>query len=600
MSCCIFRCGVALLLVACTVALAPAEEKKADNKKATIATFNLKGSFPESAGAAGLFGEIETNLAELIRRLDAAADDKKVDAVLLKMRNPSLGRGKINEIRAAIDRVQAKGKRVVAEMDSAVTGDYLVAATCDEIVMPESGFVEIAGVRAELTYFKGLFDKLGVEADFLQMGDFKGASEPFTREGMSPEFRKQFGSVIDDFYGDMISTIARDRKLEEAKVKEIIDQGLFMAKDAKAAGLIDRIAYADQLEDALEEQLKVDELVYEKNYGKDAIDTDFSGITGMMKLINLMMGIKSAKTASSGKKIAVVYAVGPIMTGSSTTSLFGEATVGSDTIVKALREAADDKAVAAIVLRVDSPGGSAVASDLIWRQIQQIEKPVYASMGDTAASGGYYISMGCDKIYAEPGTLTGSIGVVSGKLATKKAFDKIGVNTEVIARGKNSGLFSMDEKFTDSEREVMMKLMTDVYGQFTSKAAAGRKMEVDKLKELAQGKLWSGRQAKENGLVDEVGTLRDALKAAKLAAGLKEDDKAEILTLPKPRGLFDELFDPDGVDAELRTNVVGAEALRTLEAVSPTAGVQLREAAMWQQLFRERAVLMMPYRVQVK
>jgi protease-4 len=158
----------------------------------------------------------------------------------------------------------------------------------------------------------------------------------------------------------------------------------------------------------------------------------------------------------------------------------------------------------------------------------------------------------------------------------------------------------MDEKFTDSEREAMMKLMTDVYGQFTSKAAAGRKMEVDKIEDLAQGKLWSGRQAKENGLVDEVGTLRDALKAAKLAAGLKEDDKAEILTLPKPRGLFDELFDPKGADAAARTSVVSAEAIRTLDAVSPTAGVQLREAALWQQLFRERAVLMMPYRVQVK
>jgi protease-4 len=466
--------------------------------------------------------------------------------------------------------------------------------------MPESGFVEIAGVRAELTYLKGLFDKLGVEADFLQVGDFKGASEPYTREGMSPEFRKQFEGVIDDFYSDMVSSIAHDRKLDESKVKELIDQGLFVASDAKAAGLIDRVAYEDQLETALKEQLKSDELDYDKNYGKEAIDTDFSGITGLMKLINMMMGIEPATTATSGKKIAVVYAVGPIMTGNSSTSFFGESTVGSDTIVKALREAAEDKTVAAIVLRVDSPGGSAVASDLIWRQIQQIEKPVYASMGDIAASGGYYISMGCDKIYAEPGTLTGSIGVVSGKLATKKAFGKIGVNTEVIARGKNSGLFSMEEKFTDSERDAMMKLMNDVYGQFTAKAAAGRKMEVDKLQSLAQGKLWSGRQAKENGLVDEVGTLRDALKAAKLAAGLKEDDKAEVLTLPKPRSIFDELLDPEGADARIGSRLVGEEALRAVDGLSPAAGVQLREAALWQELFRERAVLMMPYRVQIK
>jgi protease-4 len=208
--------------------------------------------------------------------------------------------------------------------------------------------------------------------------------------------------------------------------------------------------------------------------------------------------------------------------------------------------------------------------------------------------------MGCDKIFAEPGTLTGSIGVVSGKLATKKMFGKVGVNTEVIARGKNSGLFSMDEKFTDSERQAMMRLMDDVYGQFTSKAAAGRKMELDKLQSLAQGKLWSGRQAKENGLVDELGTLRDAMKAAKLAAGLKEDDKVEVLTLPKPRSVFDELFDPEGADANARASLVGREAARTLEALSPAASVQLREAALWQQLLSERAVLMLPYRVQVK
>lgn len=587
-------------IIGCFVGAAVAGDKPAEKKQATVAVLTLKGSFPESAGAAGLFGEIETNLAELVRRLDTAADDTKVDVVLLKLRNPAIGRGRVNELRAAIDRVQAKGKRVIAEFDSGVTADYLVAATCDEIVMPESGFVEIAGVRAELTYFKGLFDKLGIEADFLQMGDFKGASEPFTRDGMSPEFRKQFESVIDDYYADMISTIARDRKLDEAKVKELIDQGLFVAKDAKAAGLIDRIAYDDQLEDAMEEQLNVDKLAYKKNYGKKEIDTDFSGITGLMKLINLMMGVDTAAAGTTGKKIAVVYAVGPIMTGSSSASLLGEATVGSDTIVKSLREAADDKTVAAIVLRVDSPGGSAVASDLIWRQIQQIEKPVYASMGDTAASGGYYISMGCDKIFAEPGTLTGSIGVVSGKLATKKAFGTIGVNTEVIARGKNSGLFSMDEKFSDSEREAMLRLMTDCYGQFTAKAAAGRKMELDKLQSLAQGKLWSGRQAKENGLVDEVGTLRDTINAAKVAAGLKADDKVELLTLPKPRGLFDELFDTDGADAEVRTGVVGGEAVRALDAVSPTVGAQVREAALWQDLFRERAVLMLPYRVQIR
>ncbi len=197
--------------------------------------------------------------------------------------------------------------------------------------------------------------------------------------------------------------------------------------------------------------------------------------------------------------------------------------MGSTTIVEALREANEDKNVVAIVLRVDSPGGSALASDLIWHETQVIKKPIVASMGDVAASGGYYISMGADKIFAAPSTITGSIGVVGGKLAMRGLFDKVGITTETIERGKNSGLFSSSGKFTDSQREVVKKMMEDIYGQFTTKAAKGRNMPVEKLRKLAGGRIYSGRQAKENGLVDELGTLHDAIAEAKKLAGLEND-----------------------------------------------------------------------------
>lgn len=588
-----------LILGAVLLAICPspslADEADKDAKKATVATIAIKGDLPESPGAAGLFGEIEQNLADMIRRLDRAAEDNTVDAVVLKLRNPAVGRGRIHELRSAIGRVREKDKRVVAELQMAMPGDYLIAAACDEVVMPESGFLVLPGVRAELTYLKGLFEKIGVQPDFMQIGKYKGAKEPYTREGMSPEFRRQFELVIDDFYNDLIETIAADRKMEKAKVKELIDQGLFTAKDAQKAGLIDRVAYDDQLDDGLKKQLKVGEVTYKKNYARKKIDTDFSGLTGFMKLMELMMGIEPSAVTSGRKKIAVVYAVGPIMTGSSQPSLFGGSTMGSDTIVKALRTAAEDKTVVAIVLRVDSPGGSAVASDMIWREIQQIEKPVYASMGDTAASGGYYISMGCDKIYAEPGTLTGSIGVVGGKLVTKKMFGKVGITSDVISRGKNSGLFSGEEPWSDSERAAMMKMMRDIYDQFTSKAAAGRKIDPKRMESLAQGRLWSGRQAQANGLVDEVGTLRDALKAAKKEAGLKDDEKAEVMVLPKPKSVFEQLLDPGGDDAAL-----GASAQRTLTALAPQAGQHLGGVELWQKLLEERVVLMLPYRVTIK
>jgi protease-4 len=252
--------------------------------------------------------------------------------------------------------------------------------------------------------------------------------------------------------------------------------------------------------------------------------------------------------------------------------------------------------VKAIVLRIDSPGGSALASDLMWREITRIEKPIVASMGDTAASGGYYIAMGCDQIYAEAGTLTGSIGVVGGKVAVGGLFDKVGVNTQVISRGKNAGLMSPMTKFSDDERRVWKAMMDDVYRQFTSKAAAGRKMDLDKLDKLAGGRVWTGRQAKENGLVDELGTLRDALKAAKVAAGMGEDEKAELLILPKPQNFFDELF--GGTSAMSGVNASGVKS--GVEALAPGMSRYLGDVETIRRLFTEPGVLIMPYRVDIR
>jgi len=585
----------ALLLLLCWAHVVPQVACGADAKSANVATIAIKGALPESPAGPGLLGEAQQNLSDLIRRIDKAGEDDNIDAVILKLRNPTLGRGKVNEVRAAIARLRDKDKRVIGHMQAGTTADYLIASVCDEIVMPESGYLVLPGVRFELMYMQGLFEKIGVEADFLQIGKYKGAAEPYTRKGASPEFRGQLELVVDDFYASLVDQVAASRKLEKEQVEKLIDRGLFTAVDAMRMGLIDRVAYDDQFESQLARRLRVDAIEYEENYARKKVDTDFSGITGFMRLMEMMMGLEPNTIASGNKKIAVVYAIGPIMTGSSSQSLLGGQVMGSDTIVKALRKAAEDKTVKAIILRVDSPGGSAVASDMIWREIQQIEKPVYASMGDTAASGGYYISMGCDKIFAEPGTLTGSIGVVGGKLATKEMFGKVGITTEVVARGKNSGLFSMEEKFSDSEREVMRKFMEEIYEQFTSKAAAGRGLGRKEMENVAQGRLWSGRQAKENGLVDKVGTLRDAIVAAKKEVGIAEDEKVELLILPKPKSLFELLLDPTAADA-----AVGAKTQKTLDAVIPRAGEHAADVILWRKLLEEKAVLMLPYRVDVK
>ncbi|QDU93347.1 signal peptide peptidase SppA [Lignipirellula cremea] len=558
-----------------------------------VAEIKIHGAMPESAGSAGIFGELEQNLNQLVSRLDRAAKDDAIKAVVLRLRSPAVGRGKIEEIRGAIQRIRQAGKRVVAEIEQGDKNDYLIASACDEIVMPESGMLMLPGVRAEITFYKGLLEKLGVEADMMQVGDFKGAAEPMTRTSMSPQFRKQFESVIDDYYDQLIDTIAADRELSRAKVVDVIDIGLLTAPAAKKAGLIDEVAYADTLEARLAKSLDAAEVELVARYGKKEVDSDFSGMLGMVKLFELLLGDSKGNNASSKKKIAVVYAVGAITSGGSASSLFGSTTMGSDTIVKALQQAEKDKTVAAVVLRVDSPGGSALASDLIWRQIEQMEKPVIASMGDTAASGGYYISMGCDKIFAEEGTLTGSVGVVGGKVALGGLYDKLGLNTEVISRGKNSGLLSSDSMFSDSERKVFHDMMKETYQQFVAKAAAGRGLEFAAMEKLAGGRVWSGRQAQKNGLVDYVGTLRDALKYAKKSAGIPEDEKAEIMELPKPKTLFEELFEGD-------SGPLSETAARRVKSAVPGAAERLGEIQTLQSLFSEPAVLLAPYQIRIR
>ena len=583
-----FVIAVALLgWVACD-AFADEPAKKEDKKTVRLAQLTLKGDYPEGTAPPGLFGEITPHLPDILSRLDKVAKDDKVSGLILDLRLEEISFSTVEEIRSAIGRIRDSKKKVYAVVRSAANRDFLIATACDEICMPPSGALMANGLQAEVMFYKGVFEKLGIQAEFMQVGNFKGAAEPYTRSEMSPEFRKQFETVLDDYFALMVETIAKDRKLDQGKVKDLIDEGLFTAARDKEVGLIDRICYEDELRDQLKSGLAADELVIEKDYGKKEIDTDFSGFAGFIKLMEMMSGKDPGSRSSKGAKIAVVYAVGPIVDAASqSASLFESASVTPDTTIKAIRDADADSTVKAIVLRVDSPGGSALASDLIWREVVRAKKPIIASMAGTAASGGYYISMGADKIIAEPGTLTGSIGVVGGKFAIEGMLNKLGVNTDVISRGKSAGVFSLTEPFTSSEREAWMRLMTDIYGQFTSKAAEGRKMELSKLQELAQGKVYTGRQALAVGLVDKVGTLGDAVNEAKLLAGLKVEDKVEILSLPKPKSFFDQLLEGPSLETEAK-------------AIAPELVGLVKKAAQLRAIFNKPGVTMMPFEVKIR
>ena len=563
-------------------------------KKVRLAHIAIKGLLPESPGQMTLFGDLGTDLRKTIARLDKAAQDDRIAGVILEIRSAALARGKLNELSAAILRVRGSGKKVYAHMESAMGAQYVLATACDEIVMPEAGMILIPGIHAEMGYYKDMLEKLGIEADMLHVGAAKGAAEPFTRRSMSEPVKKNMTALVDDLFDQMITKIASNRDLKIDEVRALVDKGLLLPEEAREAGLIDRVAYPDAFRDSLSEEYDADKLVYVMNYAKKKIDSDFSGPMGMIKLFQAILGAGAGDGSGKGPKIAIVYAVGPIMSGKSQNDPFSGQIMGSDTIVKALHEAADDENVKAIVLRVNSPGGSALASDLIWRATQAIDKPIVASMGDVAGSGGYYISMGADRIVAEPGTITGSIGVVGGKFNMSGLYDKIGITTDVISRGKNSGMFSSTTNFSDSERQVVSAMMHDVYRLFTTKAAEGRKMSLEKLEALAGGQVYTGRDAKRNGLVDQLGTLKDAIQLAKQLAGIDPDEKTILKVLPEPENPFDAIFGIDS-NAEKEVRILGG-----LRHLMPELTEPLQRAVQVQRIMRDPVALMMPFWIEIK
>lgn len=595
--------AVALLVL--PILLAADEPKKADAppKPPVVAEITLKGNIPEDPAPVGFEGSpISDNLQGLIERLNKAKGDKEVKAVVLKVKTLTIGWARAHELREAIKAFRTSGKKVYAYLEEVDNKDYYVAGAADEIVVPEGGWLLIKGMAAEVTFFKSLFDKLGVKADWMQVGKFKSYGEPFTRTTMSPAFRQEMTELLNDTYSLMAEGIAARKGIDVAAAKALIDGGPYTPAEAKAKGLVDRVAYLDELETEIAKGLGVKAVKVDPTYGKAKQETDFSGLAGFMKMMQAFSGESAKKPESNAPKVALIYASGAINVGkSSGSSLLGESTMGSDTVIRHLKEAEKDKTVKAIVLRVDSPGGSALASDLIWREVTRIEKPIVASMGDVAASGGYYISMGADKVYAEPGTITGSIGVTGGKFVLGGLMDKLGVTTETIAVGKNGTLFSMTTPFTEAEKAALQRLMDETYKQFVTKAAAGRKSTFEKIEPHAGGRVYTGRQAKALGLVDDLGTLADAIASAKALGGIAADAKSELLILPKPQGLLESLLGPledRDVSAGLKVDALGLGLGSALP--EPARRALARVNGLVRLFGKEPVGLVMPFDVEIR
>ncbi|ADG67236.1 signal peptide peptidase SppA, 36K type [Planctopirus limnophila DSM 3776] len=571
---------------------------EAEVKPLKIAHLKISGALTEGAPLEGLFGETSETLFTLIARLDKAAADKEIQTVVLEFGDLALGRGKIYELRSAIARIRAAGKDVWAYLDSADTTAYLLASACDKIVMPEPAMLMIPGVRAEVWFYKEMLSKIDVEPEVVRIGEFKSAGEPYTRKDMSPEFKKEMDELLDDVYSQIVSTIAESRKIPADKVRELIDTAVFTSEKAKSAGLLDEVQYESGLYDVIKKSHNVTSAKLTRNYGRKKTDADLSGLNGIITLMNALSGQTPASRKSSAPKVGILYASGMISTGSSQNSPLSGEVLGSETFIKAVRQLRDDDTVKAVVLRIDSPGGSALASDLMWHELELLKakKPLVASMSDVAGSGGYYIAMGTQKIYAAPGTVTGSIGVVGGKVALEKLYNKLGINVVVLERGKNSGVLSTTTGFTESQREATRLLMNEIYEQFTSKAAAGRKMEVAQLEKLARGRIYSGNRALEIGLVDEIGTLEDAIKGAIALAKIENPAKLERLELPKPGSPLESLLGPMGAESRME-----ARLEQRLKDLIPTAlQPALQDELLMRMLANQPVLTVMPYRLELK
>jgi protease-4 len=493
---------------------------------------DLRGGIPEQPSSElGSFLERRPpSLRALVNSLDRAAADPNVTAVVVRVSSlPDAGWATVQELRDGIARFRKSGKPAYAHLEVAGNKEYYLATACSKVYAVPTAILDVTGLSAEVTFLRGTLDKLGVQAQFEGVGRYKNAPNQFTETGFTEAHREQTEALLDALYAEYLSAIAESRDKPEEEVQALIDAGPYDGRGARKAGLVDDLLYGDEV---LEKVHRADRVTP----GRYARGSRGFGLDGR-------------------PKIALVYAVGEIVSGESRSSPFAGDFAGSDTVGHALREAGEDRAVKAIVLRVDSPGGSGTASDVIWREVQKARKskPVVVSMGDLAASGGYYVAMGSDGIVAQPGTITGSIGVFGGKFSLRGLYDKIGLSKEILVRGEHADLFTEYRPWTDEERSRIRDLMAAFYREFVTKAATGRKKSYDQVHEVAQGRVWTGREALEHGLVDRLGGLDAALALAKERAGIRKDQEVRLVVLPEPKGLLETLFErqDEGVESLL-------------------------------------------------
>jgi protease-4 len=469
-----------------------------------------------------------TRLLDVLDGLRRAATDNRVRAVVVKVGGGRIGLARIQELRNAITEFRKSGKLTVAWSESFgefTRGNlpFYLATAFEKIYLQPTGTLGLTGIAVEQVFLHDALAKLGVDFESGKRYEYKTAADPLTETGFTAPARETTQRLAESVVEQLVAGIAEGRGIGAEQVRDLLDRGPFLARQALEAGLVDVLAYRDEVYEDVRRQV-----------GTEATPLYIGRYQRVHALAELP---RRAASAARDPQVALIYAHGPIRQGRAPRGPFANGGIGSDTLSGAIRAAVADSRIRSIVMRVSSPGGSAVASDTIWREVVRARaagKPVVISMGDVAASGGYYISMGADVIVTQPGTLTGSIGVIMGKPVFRELFARTGVTTDTVALGANGGMFSTARPFSEEEWARVDEWLDAIYSDFTSKVAQARHLSAERVDELARGRVWTGADAVARGLADEVGGLRDALAIARQRAGLPESAPVRLFPRVSP------------------------------------------------------------------
>jgi len=504
---------------------------------------------PPEALMSFLLGAKPLAVHDFWENLRKAKVDERIQAVVLRLGLLQCDWAKANEMRESILDFRRSGKKIYALIEEAPDFDmeYFVATACDRIILHPLGWLGVNGIGGYVPFLKGSLDKLGIRAEFEHVEEYKTAYNMFTETGFTPPHREEMESLYADLFSQYVATVAAARGKTEAEFRALVDRGFFQGEQAKAAGLVDDCLYEDEVQALL------------RRDGRTVLPVRFDDYSRVKP--------SSVGLERGPGKVALIYAVGTIMTGESMPGI-----LGGSTVARWIRTARTDASVKAVVLRIDSPGGSSVGSDVIWREVvlAKKEKPVIVSMSDVAGSGGYWIAMSATKIVAAPQTLTGSIGVLAGKFSIDGLLEKLGVTSEKLVFGEKADVFSPFRPFTADERKILKDEILWTYDQFLSRAAEGRGLAREEVDAVGRGRVWTGRQAKDIKLVDELGGLTMALGLAKKEAGIDADQDVRLDIWPRKRTFWQSLFDRPSLGFGLKSAAGRDRILETARLMNQT------------------------------